>query len=217
MQPSPDVVRLRPRPRASCGPLDPIWRATCAGQRPLYAKHHVCGSCPHFCNCFWLGQYAQSNLSGVRVIFGTHTHLLVNRRFLLFLKAVTGARSLLLLLDEADVLAGRFRVALSPRDLTLFIEAMRDRRTAGTGPARLGRASKPPRERDHRCTCRSLAGTSRTRAWYTLAVQTAGLARDPHFRWIGEALYAFADPGPTSAGRMTGVGLCSSTGRTADE
>jgi Homeodomain-like domain-containing protein len=195
--PSPDVVRLRPRPRASCGPLDPIWRAHERGATTLYAKHHVCGSCPHFSNCFWPGQYAQSNLSGIRVIFGTHTHLLVNRRFLLFLKAVTGARSLLLLLDEADVLAGRFRVALSPRDLTLFIEAVRD-------------AQGLPEQVRHAWVERvNLLGNATTDdlqepGWnfsypspeYTLAVQTAGLARDPHFRWIGEALYAFARSRP---------------------
>jgi hypothetical protein len=195
--PVPEVLRLRPRPRASCGPLDAIWRAHERGATTLYAKHNVCPLCPNFGHCFWPGQYTTKNLDGVRVIFGTHAHLLVNRRFLHFLKAVTGARSLLLLLDEADVLAGRFRVAFSPRDLALFAEAVR-------GAERL-----PDRLRQAWVDRVNLLGNATTRdlqrpGWsfpypgpeHALAIQTAGLARDPNFRWIGEALYAFAGSSP---------------------
>ena len=190
--PVPQALRLRPRPRASCGSLDPIWRAHEHGATTIYAKHNVCRLCPHFGHCFWPGQYTANNLSNVRVIFGTHAHLLVNRRFLSFLKAVTGARSLLLLLDEADVLAGRFRVAFSPRDLSLFAEAVREAE------------GLPDQIRQGWVDRVNLLGNATTSdlqqpGWNfpfpshedALTVQTAGLARDPNFRWIGEGLYAF--------------------------
>jgi hypothetical protein len=153
--------------------------------------------CPNFGHCSWPGQYTTKNLDGVRVIFATHAHLLVKRRFLRLLKAVTGARSLLLLLDEAAVLAGRFRVALSPRDLRLFVEAVR------------GAEGLPDHIRHAWVDRVNLLGNATTPdlqqpGWgfpypgpeQALAIQTAGLARDPNFRWIGEALYAFARSGP---------------------
>jgi hypothetical protein len=196
-QSNPGVLRLHPRPRESCGPLDPIWRAHERGATTLYAKQTVCPLCPRFGGCPWPAQYSAENLRGGRVIFGTHAHLLVNRRFLPFLKAVTGARSLLLLLDEADVLAGRFRVAFSPRDLALFAEAVR------------GAEALPDRQRQAWVDQVNLLGNATTRdlqqpGWsfpypgpeQALAIQTAGLARDPNFRWIGEALYAFAGTRP---------------------
>jgi hypothetical protein len=121
----------------------------------------------------------------------------VNRRFLSFLKTVTGARNLLLLLDEADVLAGRFRVAFSLRDLSLFAEAVR----VAEGLSEQVRHAWVERV--------NLLGNATTSdlqqpGWSfpypspecALSVQTAGLARDPNFRWIGEGLYAFARSRP---------------------
>src|SRR4051794_8194876 len=46
--PTPEVRRLRPRPGADCGPLDPAWRAHERGGTTAYAKQHLCGACQHF-------------------------------------------------------------------------------------------------------------------------------------------------------------------------
>ena len=110
--PTPEVRRLRPRPGSDCGPLDPAWRAHERSGTTAYAKQYLCRSCLHFGNCFWPGQYGPA-LKGARIIFGTHQHLLVNPRFLLHLCSTTGAENVLLLLDEADLLAAQFRTTLA--------------------------------------------------------------------------------------------------------
>jgi hypothetical protein len=122
--PTPEVRRLRPRPRVDCGPLDLAWRLHERNGTAAYGKRHLCRACAHFDLCYWPGQYG-SALNGARVIFGTHQHLLVNPRFLLHLSAMTGAERLLLLLDEAEVLAAPFRTTLTPWVLTQFVAAVR--------------------------------------------------------------------------------------------
>lgn len=189
--PTPEVRRLRPRPCSDCGPLDPAWRAHELSGTTAYAKQHLCRSCLHFGNCFWPGQYGPA-LKGARVIFGTHQHLLVNPRFLLHLRSTTGAENVLLLLDEADLLAAPFRTTLSPRILTQFVAAVRN-------------AALPEEIRRlwvERTTLLAGATTSDLQSpdWsfplpsysHALAIQEAGLANAPDFRWPGHDLYAFS-------------------------
>src|SRR5262245_54313053 len=121
--PQPGSVLLRPRPRTDCGPLDAEWRRHERNGTTAYAKARVCGRCPRHAVCPWPRQYG-AGLRGTRLVFGTHQHLLVNRRFLAHLRAMTGARRVLLFLDEADVLAASFRVALAPADLRRFRDAV---------------------------------------------------------------------------------------------
>ena len=110
------VLRLRPRPHEDCGPLDPIWRDHESQGTTTWAKRNLCPSCVHHGACFWPKQYG-SGLRHARVIFGTHQHLVVNRRFLQHLRLVTCASKILLLIDEADFLEESFRIKLSHRDL----------------------------------------------------------------------------------------------------
>jgi hypothetical protein len=193
--PAPGVLRLRPRRRGDCGPLDAAWQLHERQGTTAFAKEHLCRSCPRFADCFWPGQYGEA-LRGVRVVYGTHQHLLVNSRFLLHLRALTGARRVLLLLDEAGVLAAPFRVRLAPDALARFARAVR-------------RADLPPGLRGRwaeRAGLLAQAKTADLRApdWSfplpapreALAVQAAGLAEDPCFRWLGHDLYAFARARP---------------------
>ena len=137
--PTPEVRRLRPRPGSDCGPLDPAWRAHERSGTTAYAKQHLCRSCPHFGNCFWPGQYGPA-LKGARIIFGTHQHLLVNPRFLLHLRSTTGAENVLLLLDEADLLAAPFRTTLSAEDTDAVRHGGPQRSSPGGGSPPLGGA-----------------------------------------------------------------------------
>src|SRR5262249_36800529 len=122
--PRPGVIRLRPRPRADCGPLDAEWLLHERRGTTAFAKQHLCGgACPKRANCFWPTQYG-SGLRGARVVLGTHQHLLLNRRFLPHLRMLPGASRVLLLLDEADVLAASFRTALTARTLARFLAAV---------------------------------------------------------------------------------------------
>ena len=80
--PKPGVLQAPPPPSWLLWPARPDLAGPRAGATTLYAKHYVCPSCPHFGYCFWPAQYSADNLRGVRVIFGTHAHLLVNRTVL---------------------------------------------------------------------------------------------------------------------------------------
>jgi hypothetical protein len=189
--PRTDVRRLRPRPRADCGPLDAAWRAHERNGTTAYAREHLCRSCPHFGGCFWPGQYGTA-LKGIKVIFATHQHLLISSRFLLHLRSMTGAERLLLLLDEAHVLAAPFRTTLAPAVLERFVAAVR-------------RADLPEDARRLWVERTALLAGATTAdlhspAWsfplpphgHAVAIQEAGLADDPNFRWPGHDLYAFA-------------------------
>ena len=193
--PTPGVRRLRPRPRADCGPLDPAWQAHERRGTTIYAKHLLCRSCPHFGGCFWPSQYGR-NLKGTKALFATHQHLLVSSRFLLHLRSMTGAKRLLLLLDEAHVLAAPFRTTLTPAVLERFVAAVR-------------RADLPEDARRlwvERTILLAGATTIDLHSpdWsfplpphgHALAIQEAGLAGDPDFRWPGHDLYAFSRARP---------------------
>jgi|GEM_PF-4054598 len=188
--PAPGVIRLRPRPREDCGPLDPLWRDHESQGTATWAKRNLCPSCIHHGACFWPKQYG-SGLRHARVVFGTHQHLVVNRRFLQHLRLVTRASKILLLIDEADFLEESFRIKLSHQDLRTFITAVEradlpeERRRAWIGPTRLllgatTRDLRAPGWSFPRPTLRD-----------TLAIQTAGLGYDPRFRWCGHQLFAF--------------------------
>ena len=195
--PSPDVVRLRPRPRASCGPLDPIWRAHERGATTLYAKHHVCGSCPHFSNCFWPGQYTAEQ-SQRHPCHLRNPHPFAREQTVL---AISQGRDRGPQLAPVARRGGRVGRTVQGRIIT-----------EGPHPVHRSRARREglPEQVRHAWVERvNLLGNATTGdlqepGWnfpypspeYTLAVQTAGLARDPHFRWIGEALYAFARSRP---------------------
>jgi hypothetical protein len=187
-QPQPGVVRLRPRPRDDCGPLDAEWQLHERLGTTAYAKKHVCGGCPKRANCFWPAQYSEA-LRGARVVLGTHQHLRINPRFLTHLQMMTGAQQLLLLLDEADVLASSFRTTLAAPELELFLAAVRG---AALPPGVLRRWAEQTvlllqARTDDLCA----------EGWSfpfptvgdALAIQEAGLARHTGFRWLGHDLY----------------------------
>jgi hypothetical protein len=189
--PTQEVRRLRPRPSVDCGPLDPDWRSHERGGTTAFAKHSLCRSCPHFGGCFWPTQYGKA-LKGARIIFGTHQHLLNNPHFLWHLQSMTEAESMLLLLDEADVLASPFRTTLTRQVLSLFMEAV-------------SQADIPEKMRGlwlEQTALLTVASTADVRSpgWsfprptlaHSLAVQTAGLALDSNFQWPGHNLYAFS-------------------------
>ena len=195
-EPRPGVVRLRPRPRQDCGPLDAEWRRHERQGTTAFAKVHVCGHCPRRATCFWPDQYG-AGIENARIIFGTHAHLLVNPRFLLLVLAVTGATRPLLILDEADVLAASYRTRLHADVLKNFLQAVRQ-----SGGLHLSvRASWL------NLTELLLSASTtdlQTDGWKfplpsaadALAVQEAGLAADPTFRWPGYHLFAFAAARP---------------------
>ena len=188
--PAPGVVRLRPRPRADCGPLDASWREHEQRGTTTWAKRNLCPHCVHYRGCFWPPQYG-SGLRHARVVFGTHQHLVNNRRFLSHLRAITRADSILLLIDEADFLEESVRVRLAQSDLKAFLSAIEkadlpdSRRRAWLEPTRLLLGA---RTEDLRAPG---WGFPHPTPNDTLAIQSAGLAHNLGFRWCGHHLFAF--------------------------
>jgi hypothetical protein len=187
-QPQSGVVRLRPRPRADCGDLDAEWQLHERLGTTTYAKEHVCGRCSRRPTCFWPQQYGTA-LRGARVIFGTHRHLDLNPRFMIHLQSMAGARHLLLLLDEADVLTTPFRTTVGNHELERHLAAVRgaalppgiQRRWAEQTGLLLRARTEDLRERGWSFPHPSAADA--------LAIQEAGLVRGAGFRWLGYDLH----------------------------
>jgi hypothetical protein len=188
--PVPGVVRLRPRPREDCGLLDVPWREHEQPGTTTWAKCNVCPACVHHPGCFWPTQYG-AGLRPARVVFGTHQHLINNRRFLSHLRVVTKADSILLLIDEADFLEESVQVRIPQGDLKAFRLAVENadlpegRRRAWLEPTRLllGARTEDLRAPGWKFPHPTLSDT--------LAIQSAGLAQSAQFRWCGHQLFAF--------------------------
>ena len=193
--PGPEVRYLQPRPRELCGAFDAEWRVHESHGTSTYAKVHICGPCPRRKSCFWPTQYGAS-LKGARFIFGTHQHVLLNPRFLIHLRTMTGAKNTLLCLDEAGLLAKPFRRSFGPRELAEFVRAV-------------DRAELPAAVRQEWIRLTSLLTQASSEdlqvpGWafpypaprYALAIQEAGLAMNPEFRWLGYDLYSFSKARP---------------------
>lgn len=191
LQNPPDDVRwLRPRPREDCGPLDALWRGFERSSCTAYAKRQLCQSCPNFTPCFWPSQYGKV-LKGAKVIFGTHAQLRINPFFVQHIRMVTGADSILLILDEAGFLQSSFRVSLNHLRLRDLVEA-------------LGYANVRDRVKDawtYQATLLTQAQTAdlRRSGWNlpnlsveeVISIQEAGIGTNARFQWVGHKLQAF--------------------------
>src|SRR5262249_19177465 len=128
-------------------------------------------------------------LRGARVIYGAHKHLDLNPRFLIHLQSMAGARHLLLILDEADVLTSSFRTAIGNTELERHLVAVR-----GAG---LPSGGHRPWAEQTELLLRARTEDLRERGWAfprpsaadALAIQEAGLARGADFRWLGYDLH----------------------------
>ena len=104
---------------------------------------------------------------------------------------ITRADSILLLIDEADFLEESVRVRLAQSDLKAFLSAVENadlpdsRRRAWLEPTRLLLGA---RTEDLRAPG---WGFPHPTLNDTLAIQSAGLAHNPRFRWCGHHLFAF--------------------------
>ena len=189
--PNPQVRHLRPRPRDRCGPLDAEWCVHEQNGTAAYAKAHLCKRCPKSGGCFWPGQYGKA-LKGGRFIMGTHQHLLLNPRFLIHVRAMTDAKNVALFLDEAGVLMAPFRRTLHHRELAEHRRAVE-------------RASLPVAVRNEWIRLTTLISQATTEdlrspGWifpypspsHAVAIQEAGLAMNPGFKWLGYDAYAFS-------------------------
>lgn len=125
-RPREEVAVLEPRPVERCGPFAARWAEYEARGCSALAKATLCRDC-RAANpddpCPWPDQFRR--LNGVGVVLATEQHLLLNRNLIPFLKATTGARRVLAVLDEAQVVDRPFEVVVSDEDLRIFGETVR--------------------------------------------------------------------------------------------
>ena len=83
----------------------------------------MCGSCPRRDACRWPGQFGR--LNGKNLVIAPQQHLAVNAEFVGLIRRATGARRLLTLVDESDLLLAPARREVGPVDLERFATLVR--------------------------------------------------------------------------------------------
>jgi hypothetical protein len=114
---------LRPRPVSDCGALAMEWEALDQSHCAAYGKGTLCRQCPIGERCFWPEQFKR--LEGLQLIVMTEQQLVLNRSLVWVLKSLTGARRVLLILDEARLLNSSFEISVTHQDLMGFQDVLR--------------------------------------------------------------------------------------------
>jgi hypothetical protein len=130
---------MRPRPAKRCGPSRDAALAAFEGAScTAFGKQTVCGSCPERTKrspCTWPTRFER--LRDARLIFCTEQQLVVNRSLLAFIKMMTGAERILLVMDEAKLLDVDFETTVSAENIKRFRDIASEMMalTVGLGPA----------------------------------------------------------------------------------
>ncbi len=114
---------IEPRPRERCGPHAASWseleKAGCA----TLAKATLCRECKERARlpepCEWPDLYR--NLKGKRLVFVVEQHFLINRSFMRSMRRWTQEPRILVILDEATVLQGKFEIKIERNAIDRFL------------------------------------------------------------------------------------------------
>ncbi len=118
------VVNLRPRPEEQCGAdANARWQSYEKRSLGQLGRVEICEECPHCSSCFWPEQLGRA-LKGVQVIFGTHAYVNQIPNFIEQIKEWTEAESLLVLIDEIDLINRPFRRRIRRDQLEMFLDVL---------------------------------------------------------------------------------------------
>jgi hypothetical protein len=119
------IAILRPRPRKACGrALNREWRSYETRGLGLLGREDICKArCPTYSKCFWPQQYGKG-LADYQVIYGTQAHLERAPDFIAQVKDWTGAKRILVLLDENNFVAKSFRYHITREELERYLGAL---------------------------------------------------------------------------------------------
>lgn len=120
------VAHLRPRPAEQCGDLDREWQALERRGMATLGRVRLCSECPHRADCFWPMQQRKSRLRGVRLLYATQAHLLLDAGFIPRMQQRTGAQAVVVLIDEADALVASARRRIARADLISLRDVLAD-------------------------------------------------------------------------------------------
>jgi hypothetical protein len=119
------VVNLRPRPARRCGrERDALWRKFEIADSGALGRIEICGPCPARKGCFWPEQYGKK-LRKASLVYATQVHLERSPGFLATLRSWTGAKRVLTLVDESNLVAGPFDRVIDAADLERFLQVLR--------------------------------------------------------------------------------------------
>jgi hypothetical protein len=120
------VVFLRGRNEAGCPPaLNAAWKKIESKGLGLIGRQKICRSCNKKAKCFWLNQYDKKRLKNANVIFATQQQIVNNPQFIEYLLNQTGAKSHLVVYDEADMLLNPLKPKiLLVEDIRNFLEVL---------------------------------------------------------------------------------------------
>lgn len=112
-----DVAVLLGRPSDRCGALDGDWRRYEATGCTALGRA-LCDGCPSRASCPWPDQLSEERLRGKRIVCATQAYLAANPNFVELVAARAGARSTLVIVDEAQLLEAPFKKLLNADVLT---------------------------------------------------------------------------------------------------
>jgi hypothetical protein len=199
-------VVLRPRPRSRCGDLDADWLEYEQNGCALLGREQLCKICPRRRGCLWPRQYGK-RLRGVRLIFATQQHLVLNPQFVHQLCQHTRAEQTLVLLDESDLLLRSAERTIGREHLERFIAAQQ-RVLSSTANAR-----RSAREWLQMSELLAAASTSDLQeghwrfpfvhaSWAIVVQRTGRDAEGNGFRFLGFDLHHFGHSDPWSRERL---------------
>jgi hypothetical protein len=118
------IVNLKPRPHRTCGvDLNRQWRIFEKKALGALGRKELCGRCPSEPGCPWPRQFGKS-LKGTQVIFGAQAHLERSPYFLDQLVQWTGAKRVLVILDEANFIMKSYKRRIDREQLQTFVDVL---------------------------------------------------------------------------------------------
>jgi len=115
---------LQKRPAEQCGEFrNRRWEHFEDNNMSLLAKHVICKECPDYGGCPWPTQVS-SDLKGVQVIFAPQAYLNVMSNFIQHITRSSGAKQVLLVLDEIDFSRVTFRKSIGAKSIHQHIEIL---------------------------------------------------------------------------------------------
>jgi hypothetical protein len=188
ISPTVDFEVILPRPRELCGSLDERWSELEAAGCAAHAKVTLCGQCPLRADCDWPGRLSLERLWGKRLLIFPEQYLLSVPNMICMLKRQTGAKRVLVILDEARFLDSPYTVAISRADMRRLRDAIGatvgiKARVSDSWLRSLGDAIGGLNPREARLSFPPLA------LKHVVAIQATGIRlHGPAFRFVGHQL-----------------------------
>lgn len=120
-----DIAVFEPRPRKSCGPLDPEWRRLEACGCTALGRQTLCRHCPTRATCPWPSQLTKAALEGKRVVGASQAYLTQVPDLVSRLQKWTGADRVLVILDESAFLDAGMRESIRLQEIEKNLNALR--------------------------------------------------------------------------------------------